>query len=296
MSARYLLVALLLATGNAAPSVAQPAAADAQSRWASQCKDWDDWDKAGPPFRVSANTYYVGTCGISAVLIVGDQGDVLIDGGPANAGDLVAANVEALGVQLSDVKILLHTHEHHDHVGGLARLKQLTGARLYASSAAAQALESGSPSRDDPQYAEHGRFPAVRVDKRLDRNATLTLGGLALKGFATPGHTSGAMSWQWQSCDGGACQTVVYADSLTPVSSDGYRFIDHPEALAAFRGSLITVGSLQCDILLSPHPSASHMRDRLLGGSLVDQRACWTYADGLKKQLDERLAKEANGG
>src|SRR6476620_4583422 len=101
MSARYLLAALSLATGSASPSIAQPAAANAQAQWVRQCKDWDDWDKAGPPFRVSANAYYVGTCGISAVLVVGDQGDVLIDGGPANAGELVAANIEALGIKRS---------------------------------------------------------------------------------------------------------------------------------------------------------------------------------------------------
>jgi metallo-beta-lactamase class B len=295
MSAKVLLAMLLFAASGSAPSLAQPTKGDAQARWARQCKDWDDWDKPSPPFQVSAGTYYVGTCGIAAILVVGDQGDVLIDGGPANAGDLVAANIRALGIKLSDVKILLHTHEHNDHAGGLARLKKLTGARLYASSSAAQALATGSPSPDDPQFGEHQRFPAVRVDRVLDGNATVTLGGLTLKGFATPGHTAGAMSWQWQSCAGNACRTVVYADSLTPVSSDGYRFTDHPEALAAFRGSLITVGSLKCDILLSPHPSASHMRDRLLAGSLVNPRACWNYADGLKKQLDERLAKEANG-
>lgn len=296
MFARISLVALLLAAGGGAPSRAQPSTALDGTQWARQCKDWDDWSKAGPPFRVAANTYYVGTCGISAILIVGDKGDVLIDGGPADAGDLVAANVRALGIKLSDVKILLHTHEHHDHVGGLARLRQLTGARLYASPAAARALESGTPDRDDPQFADHHRFPAVRVDQVLDGNATVTLGSLTLKGFATPGHTPGAMSWQWQSCAGQACQTVVYADSLTPVSSEGYRFSDHPEALAAFRGSLARVASLKCDILLSPHPSASHMRDRLLGGGLREPTACWNYADGLKKQLDERVAKDAHGG
>jgi len=296
MFVRFLPAALLLAAGAAGPSSAQPATAAAQTQWTRQCKDWDDWDKAGPPFRVFGNTYYVGTCGISAILIVGNQGDVLIDGGPANAGDLVAANIRKLGIELSDVKILLHTHEHHDHVGGLARLKQLTGALLYASADAAKALASGSPGVGDPQFADHHGFPAVRVDKALDGNSTVTLGGLTLKGFATPGHTPGAMSWQWQSCAGDDCQTVVYADSLTPVSSDRYRLTDHPETVAAFGGSLITVGSLQCDILLSPHPSASHMRDRLLGGNLVDRTACWNYADGLKKQLDDRLAKEADGG
>lgn len=295
MFAKVMSAALLLAATAAVPAPPAPALADGQAQWARQCKDWDEWDKPAPPFRIWGNAYYVGTCGITAVLIIGSTGDVLIDGGPADAGDIIAANITQLGVALSDVKILLHTHEHHDHVGGLARLKQLTGARLFASPLAAQALERGTPNPDDPQYADHHPLPAVRVDRILEGNSTVTLGNLTLKAYATPGHTPGALTWQWQSCEGDDCKTIVYADSLTPVSSDGYKFTDHRDVVAAFNNSLVRVGSLQCDILLSPHPSASGLRDRLLKGSLVDPTACFTYANGLKQQLDARLKKEDNG-
>jgi metallo-beta-lactamase class B len=270
---------------------------DPRARWVQQCKDWDDWDKAGPPFRIWGNTYYVGTCGISAVLITGSEGDVLIDGGPADAADLIAANIRALGFDLSDVRVLLHSHEHADHVGGLARLKELTGARLYASGDAAEALERGTPKPEDPQYSDHRRLPPVQVDKVLEGLVnTVTLGNLTLKGFATPGHTPGALTWQWQSCSGADCKTIVYADSLTPVSSDGYEFRQHPDVVAKFNNSLMRVASLECDILLSPHPSASDMRSRLISGSLLGSTACFEYANGLKKQLDARLSKELNGG
>ncbi|HEY7808544.1 MAG TPA: subclass B3 metallo-beta-lactamase [Croceibacterium sp.] len=296
MFARMLSAALLLAA-TAAAAQTPPAAADAQAQWARQCKDWDGWDKAGPPFRIWGNAYYVGTCGISAVLITGSAGDILIDGGPPDAGDLIAANIKQLGIPLANVRILLHTHEHYDHVGGLARLKELTGARLYASPMAAQALRRGTPNPEDPQYADHHPLPAVRVDKVLEGNVnTVALGNLTLKGFATPGHTPGALSWQWQSCEGDDCKTIVYADSLTPVSSDGYKFTDHPDVVAEFNNSLVRVASLQCDILLSPHPSASGLRDRLLHGKLAGKGECLDYANDLKHQLDARLAKEVNGG
>jgi len=294
MFARSLLAAAILA-GCAGAAHAQ-AAPDAQAQWAQQCKDWDAWDKPGPPFRIWGNAWYVGTCGISSILITGSEGDVLIDGGPADAGDLVAANIRKLGIKLSDVRILLHTHEHDDHVGGLARLKQLTGARLFASAEAAKVLEKGAAGPGDPQYADHRTFPAVRVDKVLDGTSTVTLGDLTLRAYATPGHTPGALSWQWQSCASDDCKTIVYADSLTPVSSDSYRFRDHPEVISAFNASLSKIGSLKCDILLSPHPSASDMRTRLLKGSLLGTTACFQYADGLKQKLAARLAKEANGG
>src|SRR5687767_5418483 len=80
--------------------------------WAEACADWDEWEKPGPPYRIHGNTYYVGTCGISAILISGDDGHVLIDSGTDAGAALVAANIEALGFTLSDVKILLMSHEH----------------------------------------------------------------------------------------------------------------------------------------------------------------------------------------
>lgn len=114
--------------------------------------------------------------------------------------------------------------------------------------------------------------------------------------FATPGHTPGALTWQWQSCEQRErCRTIVYSDSLSPVSRDDYRFSDHPAYLAAFRASLAKVAALDCDILLSPHPSASGMRERLLKGDFNDPDACKDYAAGIGKRLDERLAKEASG-
>ena len=287
--------ALLSAT---APALPQPATATdslAQKAWTDACKDWDDWTKAGPPFRVFGNTYYVGTCGISSILIVGDKGDILIDGGPPGAGDLIAANVQQLGFRLSDVKILLHTHEHHDHAGGLARLKQLTGAKLYASAFAARAFAQGGPNPEDPQFELHNALPPVATDKVLQGDPTVVRGDLTLHGFATPGHTPGALSWQWQSCEGDRCKTIVYADSLTPVSGDSYRFSDHPAYLAQFRASLDKVGALQCDILLAPHPSASGMRDKLLAGDLAGPPRCKDYAEGLRGKLDERIVKEAAG-
>jgi metallo-beta-lactamase class B len=275
------------------PSFAQQV--DNQKAWTQTCKDWDDWDKPAPPFHVYGNTYYVGTCGISSILIAGDRGDILIDGGPADAGDLVVANIEKLGFKPSEVKILLHTHEHHDHIGGLAWLKERTGAKLYASPAAARALKAGTAQPSDPQFEIRNSFPTVKANKLLEGDPAVTLSELTLHGLATPGHTPGALSWQWRSCEGDVCKTIVYADSLTPVSGDNYRFSDHPAYLATFRASLDKVAALDCDILLAPHPSAAGMRDRLVKGDLTGAPNCKDYADGLRKQLDERLAKEAAG-
>jgi metallo-beta-lactamase class B len=261
--------------------------------FAAACEGSDDWDKAAPPVRIHANTYLVGTCGISSILMTGNQGDILIDGGTEVGADLIASNIRKLGFRPSNVKILLHSHEHFDHVGGIARLQRLTGAQLFASAAAAKVFETGAAGAGDPQAGMHKPFPAARIDRVLRDGETVRLGNLVLTAIATPGHTPGALSWKWGSCDGGVCRQIVYADSLTPVSRDDYRFSDHPDYVAAYRASIAKIAALDCDILLTPHPSASRTAERLGEGTpLQDSNACRDYASRLSKQLDERLAKE----
>jgi len=265
-------------------------------RWALACGGSDDWNKPAPPVRIHANTYDVGTCGISSILIVGDQGDILIDGGPEAAADVIAANIQKLGYNIRDVRFILTSHEHLDHVGGIARLQRMSGATVVTSVPAKKVLETGTVGADDPQAGSLGPFPPVPVGRTVTDGQEVRLGNLMLTAMATPGHTSGALSWRWVSCDGGVCRTIVYADSLTPVSAPTYRFSDHPAYLAAFRVSIGKIAASPCEILLTPHPSASDMVDRIGGKApLVNANACRDYAATKGKDLDARLAKEAAG-
>ena len=286
-----------------APRVIEPPRAPIETagpRWAGECKDSDGqagWTRPAPPVRIHANTYLVGTCGISSILIVGTDGDVLIDGGPEQGADLIAANIRALGFRLQDVRFILNSHEHPDHVGGIARLQRLSGATVVTSAPAAQVLRSGVASPDDPQAGVNKPFPTADVGRIVRDGDEVLLGNVMLTAMTTPGHTPGALSWRWVSCDGGVCRTIVYADSLTPVSRDDYRFSDHPAYLAAFRASIAKIAASPCDILLTPHPTASDMPQRLARGQpLLDTDACKNYAAALAKPLDERLAKEAAAG
>jgi len=284
------------APAPAAPSATGPSAASSaggERAWAAACAGQDGWDQPGPPFRIHGNSWYVGTCGIAAILVAGEDGHVLIDGGTGNAPDLIAANIAALGLRLADVKVLLASHEHFDHVGGLAELQRRSGARLLSSPAAAPVLASGVGAADDPQAGIHEPFDAARVDGLVGGGEPVRLGALSLTPVFTPGHTAGALSWQWQSCEGDDCRTIVYADSLSPISADGYRFSDHPAYLAAYRAGLERLDGLECDILLTPHPSASAVRERIAAGSLTDPAACRRYADSIRQRLATRLAEEA---
>ena len=262
-------------------------------QWAAACGDSTDWDKPAPPVRIHANTYLVGTCGISSILITGDEGHVLIDGGTEAGAELIAANIRALGFKLKDIRYLLVSHEHFDHVGGIARLQQLTGATLVTSAAAEKVLDTGVASTDDPQSGMHKPFRAANVGRVIADGGEVRLHDLSVTAMTTPGHTPGALSWRWESCDGGVCRTMVYADSLSPISRDDYKFSDHPAYLAAYRDSLAKIAASRCEILLTPHPSASAMKERMTGKQkLFDPNGCRDYAAALTKRLDERLTKE----
>jgi metallo-beta-lactamase class B len=261
--------------------------------WTDTCGDWDEWDKPGPPYRVHGNTWYVGTCGIGAILITGDEGHVLIDSGTEEGAQIVAANIEALGFKPGDVKRLLMSHEHFDHVGGVARLQQLTGAPLVASRRAAPVMRTGITDPADPQAGMHEPFAGVAKVEELPESGIVNVGGLELHAIATPGHTPGALSWHWRSCEDDRCLTIAYADSLSPVSRDDYRFSDHPGYLEEYRAGIDRLAALRCDIVLTPHPSASGMRERLVERDLARAPSCSDYAAAIQVRLDERLLEEA---
>ena len=289
---------LTIPLGKAPRQVERPRAPIEESGplWAEVCGDSTDWDKPAPPVRIHANTYLVGTCGISAILIAGDEGHVLIDGGTEQGAELIVENIRQLGFRLGDIKYLLMSHEHLDHVGGIARLQQLTGATLVASAEAAKVLNTGLPSADDPQAGMHKPFPAAQVGRVIADGGDVLVGNIRVFAMTTPGHTPGATSWRWESCDGGVCRTIVYADSLSAISRDDYKFSDHPDYLAAYRASIAKIADSPCEILLTPHPSASSMKERMSGKlPLFDPDGCKNYAATLTKNLDARLAKEAAG-
>ncbi len=264
------------------------------AKWAASCERFDKWDKAGPPYRIYGGTYYVGTCGISAILIAGESEHILIDSGTQGGVDVVIKNIEALGFSVDQIGLILQSHEHFDHVGGIAKIQQATGADIAASFDARKVIESGKNSPNDPQAGSLEDFPAATVRSTVVNGQKIEFGFNTLTVIATPGHTPGALSWQWTECEGNDCKTIVYADSMSPISNDTYRFSDHLEYVAAFRAGIERIDSAKCDILLTPHPSSSQMETRLIDGSLlVDSGSCKRYAASITRRLDARLAKEA---
>ena len=291
--ATALLAACAAQSERAAPTpaaTAEPAGVPACPLDASPMEGWSD---RAPPRRIFGNTYYVGTCGIAAVLVVGDAGAVLIDGATEQAPAAILANIRALGFDPRQVKRLLNTHEHMDHAGGLAGLQQATGAPLLARAPAVATLRRGRSDREDPQFGELTGFPPVADVRTLADGEVVRLGGLALASHATPGHAPGGTSWTWRSCEGTRCLDIAYVDSHSALTDGHYRFSDHPAYVAAFERSLDTVAGLPCDLLITPHPAASNLLARFNGDApLVDPGACQAFAANARANLAARLAEE----
>lgn len=290
MTDRPLLVLLLVA------SVASPVAAD--DRTPIVCDDCDEWNAAQPPFRIFGNTYYVGTRGLAAVLLTSPAGHVLFDGALPQSVRTIEANIRALGFRVEDVRLLVNSHAHFDHAGGLAALKADTGASVVASREGASALRAGHPPLDDPQAGfgvEKNRFPPVADVRAIADGERLTVGALAITAHRTPGHTPGSTTWSWQSCEGARCVHVVYADSLNAVAAPGFRFAPIATSFAA---SIAKVAALPCDVLLTVHPGFGGLFEKAAakpaggGNAFLDKQACRAYADSARRRLDARLAEE----
>lgn len=264
---------------------------------ASACMDENDWNEATPPRHVFGNTWYVGSCGISAILITSPQGHILIDAATDEAAPGVARAIEATGVRLHDVRVILNTHEHFDHAGGIAALQKATGAKVLARHAALDALRSGRSTRDDAQHLELKAFPGNPGVQAIADDAVVRVGPLQVQAHATPGHAPGGTSWSWRSCEGSDCRQIVYADSVSAISDDVYRYREHPAHVAAFRDSMKRIAAISpCDILLTPHPGGSDLWPRLYGlKPMATPGACRAYAATGEGNMDTRLKKEATG-
>ena len=266
-----------------------------------ECASCEAWNKDQAPFQIFGNTYYVGTRGLGAVLITSPQGHVLIDGGLPQSAPLIAKHIAQAGFKVTDIKIILNSHAHYDHAGGIAELQKLSGAKVLASDAATKALKTGKAEPSDPQFSVLLPFPPVSRVQSLDDDKTVTLGPIALNVIHTPGHAPGGTSWTWQSCEATRCLDIVYGDSLNAVSDDSFKYSGdkrYPNARAELSRSLAAVAGARCDILITVHAELSKLwsvfDENGVGKreELVDPASCSRYADTAKVRFQKRLDSE----
>ena len=248
-------------------------------------------------FRLVGNIYYVGAKNIASYLITTPQGHILVDTGTTEMTPVITANVEKLGFKMRDIKIMLSSHAHFDHIGGHAAMKKLTGARVMAIKQDADALEAG---KDLSPLGDEGWMP-VKVDRVLKDNDTVALGGTTLRAVWAPGHTPGCTVWTTTVPDGGRNYSVAIFGCGAP--NGGVKVVGNQrfptladDAMATFR----KLKTLKPDIYVSGHPQMlfAGKIDRMKAGErphpLLDQGSqAWTkMLDDAQAAFEKRVAQE----
>jgi metallo-beta-lactamase class B len=211
----------------------------------------NEWTAPQEPFKILGNLYYVGSQNIGSYLFVTPQGNILLDTGMPSMHQAVKGNIEKLGFKLSDIKIMISSHAHIDHVGGHAEMKKATGAQVMALGDDAKALDLGK----DLSPVEYLGWTPVKVDRVLKDGDTVSLGAVTLRAVWTPGHTPGATTWVTMLADGGRNYNVVFPGGAGP--NAGPPVVGNPKFPTLAEDTLNTFRKLRAlnpDIQLPGHP------------------------------------------
>jgi metallo-beta-lactamase class B len=255
------------------------------------------WNAPAAPFRIAGNLYYVGTADLASYLIVDPEGMILLDGGLEASAPLILDNIRALGFDPKRIRYLLNSQAHYDHAGGLAALKEATGAELLASPADAELLERGGS--DDFQWGDRLTYPPAEVDARLRDGAEVKLGAIRMTAHLTPGHTRGCTSWTTPVRVDGRTRNALF---VCGASAPGYRLVGnsaYPWIMDDFRRSFATWRALPCELFLGAHASYFGMADkraRMAPGRpnpFVDPKGCRAFLAKAEYAIEAQAATQA---
>lgn len=210
-----------------------------------------EWYEPFPAHKVVGNVYYVGSKDLATYLITTPDGHILINSGFERTVPLIQKSVESLGFKMTDVKIILASHAHSDHVAGHAALQKATGAKVYVMRGDDQVIASGGKG----QYMyTTSRWDPCKVDRVLEDKEEVKLGGVTLVARLTPGHTRGCTTWAWRVEEDGKKYDVVVIGS--PNVNPGFQLVDnkdYPEMANDFAKTFEVLKSLPCDVFLGAH-------------------------------------------
>ena len=259
-----------------------------------------EWRRPFAAHRVIGNVYYVGTYDLACFLIVTPQGNILINTGLADSAPLIRQSVTGLGFKLEDVRWLLTTQAHYDHVAAMAEMKRLTGARMLASTADAVLLEDGGKS--DFHFGPEYGYSPVKVDQRIGDGETLRLGGVELTAYLHAGHTKGSMSYGLTVHESGKDYRVLIANMGT--INPGVRLLAnarYPEIAQDYARTFERQKALACDVFLSSHASQYGLHRKYTPGAaydpqrFVDPGGYRRAVEGAENAYLRQLAKERAG-
>ena len=253
------------------------------------------WNQPIEPFRIAGNLYYVGASDIASYLVTTPKGHIVLDGGFEETAPMILANIRKLGFRVEDVKILLSSHAHYDHAGGLAELKRVTGATFYATAEDLPQLARGG--LDDPQFGDKYPFPPVRADRILNDKSRVTLGGTTLTARITPGHTRGCTTWTLKA---GGLNVAILGSPSVPSE---YRLTDNPRypgAVSDYRRQFAILKSLPVDVFLASHGNFFDLQKKRAalgsdgkGNPFVDREGYHRFVEAAERRFEERVRNEA---
>ncbi len=242
-------------------------------------------EKPFPAHKVVGNVYYVGSEALATYLIATPEGHILINSGFEETVPIIKASVESLGFKMTDVKILLASHAHADHVAGHAKLRELTGAKVFVMRGDHEVIASGGQG----QYLyRDSRWEPCKVDRVLDDGDEVTLGGTTLVAHRTPGHTRGCTTWAWQVTEGDKKYDVVVIGS--PNVNPGYRLVDnkdYPNIADDFARTFAVLKKLPCDVFLGAHGNYYGMHAKYEQVKTADKNP-FIDPDGYKTYVAEK--------
>ncbi len=262
------------------------------SQYESMIKEWNQPFK---PFNIIGNIYYVGTSSLGCYIIKTKSGLILLDTAMQESAPIVRGNIEALGFKLKDIKIMISSHAHFDHVAGHADMKAATGAKVYATKADAEIMESGGQKGFHPIKPF---YKPIKVDKLLKDGETVRLGEVAMIAHLTPGHTEGNTAWTMVVEENGKKYNVVFTCSLS--INPGVRMVNNPTwagVKEAYAKSFAIMKSLPCDVFLGPHTQFFNMEEKVkkLGtqpNPFIDPQGLRNFIETNEKSYFSQIQRE----
>lgn len=198
------------------------------------------------PFKIMGNVYYVGSNNISSILVATPQGHILLDTGTQKMAAVVFPNIVSLGFKPADIKVMLISHAHYDHMETMETIRRLTGATVAAMEAEVPSLVSGHDMGPNETW---GHEP-VQVGRVLKSGEEIHLGGSTVKAIWTPGHTLGATAYFINTEEDGEAYQIVYGGAPGAVTGN-LRYDTNPEDAFA---SYAALREMSPDIRINGHP------------------------------------------
>lgn len=249
-----------------------------------------DWSRPYQPFQVAGNLYYVGTYDLACYLITTPRGHILINTGLESSASLIKSNVESLGFKFSDIKILLTTQAHYDHLGAMAAIKKMTGARMMVDAADSAVVADGGNS--DYEFGGKGHlFEPVRVDRSLHDGDTVKLGAMNVVMLHHPGHTKGSCSYLFDVNDKQRSYRVLLVNMPTIITDRDLTGIDaYPSMTEDYKYTFGALKRLTFDLWVSSHASQFDMHAKHKPGDKY-RPAAFSDRIGYDKEVTDLQAK-----